>query len=136
MPYKNYSDKIRYNNLHNPNRVASRNINKRVNLNGIKNRCYVCEFCGSIWNTEFHEYNGNPKNVFELCHECHEDCHVGKFNEDIIIGIFMNNLCTESQQKATCEPYCIDLITKQKIYECTDCKYKKYNKYFIKDKND
>ena len=84
MPYKNYMDKIRYNNFHNPNRVNSSKYG-RINLNNIKNRTYICELCNEFGNTEFHEYNDyNPENVLELCIFCHKQITLQKFDESKI----------------------------------------------------
>jgi hypothetical protein len=88
MPYKNSDDKKRWNALHNPNRVASRQSGKRISLNKIKHRTYVCELCGSVGKTEFHEYNRNPINVIEVCcngyESCHYKIHNNLFDESVI----------------------------------------------------
>jgi len=85
MPFKDYNQKIKYNNLHNPDRVnhfRDNGKNIRLNLRGFKKRLYVCEFCGSIGKTDFHEYSSNPKEVIELCRDCHRFITIGTFNEN------------------------------------------------------
>jgi len=84
MPFKNYEDKIKYNNIHNPDRVHHYRYGKslRVWLSGIKKRLYVCELCAEVGKTEFHEYTSNPKEVIELCHECHDFIRLNKFDEN------------------------------------------------------
>lgn len=86
MPYKNYENKIRYNQLHNPNRVGHYRDNKegciRFNLNGIKNRNYVCELCGDFGKTEFHEISkNNPYDVLECCVFCHTQIRLQTFDD-------------------------------------------------------
>ena len=92
MPYKNYQNKLRYNSLHNPNRVTSfLNGNKiiQTNLNGIINRNYVCSFCGECGKTSFHHPIPDKKNktfVIQLCSFCHDLIHNNKFDENKLFG--------------------------------------------------
>ena len=88
MPYKNKADKLKYDKEHNKNRVNSLQAGKRVRLRD-KNRTYVCELCGQIGKTSFHEYNSNPHHVIEVCDDktmdcCHFKLHNNLFNEEII----------------------------------------------------
>lgn len=81
MPFKDYNRKLEYNR----NYVKHyRGIEEglRLNLNGIKKRLYVCELCGDVGNTQFHEFTSNPLEVVEVCHDCHEFIRLDKFDEN------------------------------------------------------
>jgi len=82
IPYSNYQDKLD----HNRNYVKHyRGVNERlrINLNGIKKRLYVCELCGDIGNTQFHEWiDNNPKEVIEVCKDCHDYIKLKIFDEN------------------------------------------------------
>jgi len=72
MPFKDYQKKLEYNR----NYVHHYRNNEKgfevINLNGIKNRNYVCETCFEVGNTQFHELTNNPKDNIELCFFCHD----------------------------------------------------------------